>query len=184
MNDKILKENEINQLLKKLEERFDKHMYRHENVSWKSVEDRLFANKQILWTISQMEFTEGEPDLLVLDNKEFVYCDCSSESPKGRRSLCYDKMAWESRKENKPIGNAIDMAKAMGIEILTQDQYFEIQKIEDFDLKTSSWLLTPEPIRSKKGAIFGDKRYDQVFIYHNGAESYYAARGFRGLIRI
>lgn len=184
MEGKQLKDIDKNQLLTVLEERFKANMHRHLGVNWEQVTARIQNDKVKLWTIYQMEFTAGEPDVLLLDNSDLIYCDCSTESPKGRRSLCYDKKAWLGRKENKPIGNVMEMAQAMGVELLTQELYYQIQEFEDFDLKTSSWLLTPQAIRDKNGAIFGDKRYDHVFIYHNGAESYYAARGFRGMIRL
>lgn len=171
-------------LLITLKERFLQNTHRHPTVTWSEIESSILSNSTILPVLYQMEITEGEPDVLIFENQKLVYCDCSTESPKGRRSLCYDKIAWENRKDNKPIGNVIDMAQQIGITLLNESQYRAIQTIENFDIKTSSWLMTPESIRTKKGAIFGDKRYDHVFIYHNSAESYYAARGFRGFIYI
>ena len=170
-------------LIKILKYRFENNKNRHKNIEWIDIEKKLIQNSRVLNIISEMEKTSGEPDLIKLDNV-FVYCDCSAESPKDRRSLCYDQQALDSRKENKPKGNVIEMAKRIGIEILNQEQYKELQKVGEFDLKTSSWLKTPEKIRNMGGAIFGDRRYNEVFIYHNGAESYYAARGFRGFIKI
>lgn len=183
MKDKVLKSADAERLLTTLKERFIKNSHRHPNTEWSFVESILLNNPNKLWSVFEMENTEGEPDVILLNN-ELYYCDCSLESPKGRRSLCYDKEAWDSRKENKPTGNAIDMANRMGLELLDEGQYLQLQNIENFDLKTSSWLKTTESIRSKKGAIFGDKRYGRAFIYHNGAESYYAARGFRGIIKL
>lgn len=177
-----LTKTESDQFITLLQNRFEQNMHRHKDIKWTTVLDKLQANPEKLYTIMQMENTEGEPDIIILKDNILTYIDCSIESPKGRRSLCYDKSAWDSRKENKPPGNAVDMASTLGIEILNQEQYQQLQEFDDFDLKTSSWLLTPEGIRTKKGAIFGDKRYGHTFIYHNGAESYYAARGFRGMV--
>ncbi len=173
-------------LLAILEARFKKNMSRHIGISWDDVKSRLEADPIKLWSINEMEITGGEPDLIVIDGNagEYAYFDCSAETPKGRRSICYDREALDSRKENKPVNDALTMAKEMGIEILTEDQYRELQKHGKFDLKTSSWIKTPDSIRKLGGAVFCDRRYDTVFVYHNGAESYYAARGFRGLIRI
>ncbi len=164
--------------------RFSANMYRHKNVRWDNVFARLEANPTKLWSLDQMEATGGEPDVIGYDRKSgFVtFCDCSPESPAGRRSLCYDRDALESRKKHKPKDNALDVAAAIGIDILTEDQYRALQKIEPFDLKTSSWIYTPPEIRALGGALFCDRRYDTVFVYHNGAESYYAARGFRGTL--
>lgn len=174
------------ELLTILKSRFEKNMGRHTAMDWKSVETKLVANPSKLWSLNEMEKTGGEPDVVVFDKKSkfLVFCDCSTESPAGRRSFCYDKAALDSRKENKPKHSAMAMAEEMGIEILTEDQYRILQKLGKFDLKTSSWVLTPPEIRKLGGALFCDRRYDQVFVYHNGAESYYAARGFRGVINI
>ncbi len=169
-----------------LKDRFEKNMIRHKNLSWAKIQARLEAHDEKLCSLYEMEKTGGEPDVVVYDKKtdEYAFYDCSPESPKGRRSICYDREALESRKNYKPENNCIDMSAAMGIELLTQDQYFELQELGPFDLKTSSWLRTPPDIRALGGAIFGDFRYGKVFIYHNGADSYYAARGFRGSLRV
>lgn len=169
-----------------LKARFEKNMIRHEGLEWAEVQAKLEANSEKLWSLNEMEATGGEPDVVGYDIKtgEFIYVDCSPESPKGRRSVCYDWEALESRKEHKPENNAVDMAAAMGIELLTEEQYRELQKLGEFDTKTSSWVKTPDKIRKLGGALFCDRRYDTVFVYHNGAESYYAARGFRGLLRV
>ena len=169
-----------------LKARFEKNMNRHQDLEWAKVQAKLEANSEKLWSLSEMERTEGEPDVVGYDKKtdEYIFCDCSAESPKGRRSVCYDREALESRKQHKPDNSAIDMATDMGIEILTEEQYRELQKLGNFDLKTSSWVKTPDNIRKLGGAIFCDRRYDTVFVYHNGAESYYAARGFRGSLRV
>jgi hypothetical protein len=174
------------ELLKALKARFEKNMKRHEGLEWADVQAKLEANAEKLWSLSEMESTGGEPDVIGHDEVtgEYIFCDCSSESPKGRRSLCYDRQALESRKEHKPHSSAMDMAEAMGVELLTEEQYRELQKLGNFDMKTSSWVKTPANIRKLGGAIFCDRRYDTVFVYHNGAESYYAARGFRGLLRV
>lgn len=174
------------EILNALKARFDKNMSRHKGLAWTQMEARLAANPEKLWSLSEMEKTGGEPDVVGYDNKtgEYIFYDCSEESPKGRRSLCYDREALNSRKENKPANSALDMATAMGIELLTEAQYRELQKLRDFDTKTSSWVKTPPQIRKLGGALFCDRRYDTVFIYHNGAESYYAARGFRGWLRV
>ena len=173
-------------MLEVLQARFEKNVDRHEGLRWPQVRSRLEADGKKLWSLHEMERTGGEPDVIALDQQsgEFTFCDCSAESPKGRRSLCYDRRALDSRKENKPEGNAVDMAAAMGIELLTEKQYRELQKLGKFDTKTSSWVSTPSNIRSLGGALFCDRRYDAVFVYHNGAESYYAARGFRGWVRV
>ena len=173
-------------LINLLKVRFEKNMHRHKDLDWKSIEAKLKNAPEKLWTVNEMERTGGEPDVIGFDKKseEFIFCDCSTESPKDRRSFCYDCEALESRKKDKPKNNAIDVAKEFGAEILTQEEYFELQKLENFDMKTSSWLKTPAEIRKLGGAIFGDKRYNQVFIYHNGAESYYAARGFRCILKV
>src|SRR6266487_2694106 len=173
-------------LLRTLKARFEKNMNRHQGLQWTAVQARLEANPEKLWALHEMERTGGEPDVVGHDKKtgEYVFYDCSAESPKGRRSVCYDREALESRKENKPKDSALDMASAMGIELLTEEQYRELQKLGEFDTKTSSWVKTPSVIRKLGGALFCDRRYDTVFVYHNGAESYYAARGFRGSLRV
>lgn len=174
------------EVLSALKARFEKSMNRHKGLEWAQVQAKLKANAEKLWSLHEMERTGGEPDVVGHDKKagEYLFYDCSAESPKGRRSLCYDREALESRKENKAEGNAIDMATAIGIELLTEEQYRELQKLGNFDTKTSSWVKTPSPIRKLGGALFCDRRYDTVFLYHNGAESYYAARGFRGSLRV
>jgi hypothetical protein len=174
------------ELLKALEARFGKNMNRHKGLEWAKVQAKLENTSEKLWSLNEMERTGGEPDVVDHDKKtgEYIFYDCSAESPKGRRSLCYDREALESRKEHKPANNAIDMAAAIGIELLTEEQYRELQTLGNFDTKTSSWVKTPSDIRKLGGAIFCDRRYNTVFVYHNGAESYYAARGFRGSLRI
>ena len=185
-NKKELSPKRREELLKALKARFEKNMNRHKDLEWVQVQAKLEANAEKLWSLSEMERTGGEPDVVGHDKKtgEYIFYDCSAESPKDRRSLCYDREALDSRKEHKPKSNAMDMAAAMGIELLTEEQYRELQKLGNFDLKTSSWVKTPADIRKLGGAIFCDRRYDTVFVYHNGAESYYAARGFRGLLRV
>src|SRR5262245_38800392 len=182
---KELKSDQREELLGTLKARFEKNMNRHKGLEWAKVQAKLEANADKLRSLIEMERTGGEPDVIGQDKKtgEFIFYDCSAESPNGRRSFCYDREALDSRKENKPKNSAVDMATAMGIELLTEEQYRELQKIGQFDLKTSSWVKTPSDIRKLGGAIFCDRRYDTVFVYHNGAESYYAARGFRGLLR-
>ena len=174
------------ELLKTLEARFNTNMGRHADLEWAEVRAKLDANPEKLWAVNEMEITGGEPDVVGYDKStgEYIFYDCVAESPAGRRSLCYDREAWESRKENKPQTNAMDMAAAMGIELLTEEQYRKLQELGSFDTKTSSWVKTPADIRKLGGAIFCDRRYNHVFVYHNGAESYYAARGFRGSLRI
>ena len=174
------------ELLKTLKARYEKNLDRHQGYEWANVQTRLEANPEKLWSLNEMEKTGGEPDVVGHDKKtgEYIFFDCSAESPKDRRSLCYDREALDSRKENKPKNSALDMAAAIGIEILTEEQYRELQKLGNFDTKTSSWVKTPVEIRKLGGAIFCDRRYDHVFTYHNGAESYYAARGFRGWLRV
>jgi hypothetical protein len=169
-----------------LKARFEKNLNRHKDLKWDKVLARLQANNEKLWSLNEMERTGGEPDVIGYDKKtnEYIFYDCSAESPDGRRSLCYDREALESRKEFKPKNNVIDMAAEMGIELLTEEQYRELQKLGNFDLKTSSWVKTPDDIRKLGGAIFCDRRYNTVFVYHNGADSYYAARGFRGLLKV
>ena len=174
------------ELLRTLKGRFEKNMDRHKDLASAKVQAKLEGNAEKLSSLNEMERTGGEPDVVAYDKKtgEYIFYDCSEESPKGRRSLCYDREALESRKEHKPKNSAVDMATAMGIELLTEEQYRELQKLGDFDLKTSSWVKTPSAIRKLGGAVFCDRRYDAVFLYHNGAESYYAARGFRGSLRV
>jgi len=174
------------ELLRTLKARFEKNMNRHKGLEWPKVQARLEANTEKLWSLNEMESTGGEPDVVGQDKKtgEYIFHDCSAESPKGRRSVCYDREALDSRKEHKPANSAIDMAAAIGIELLTEAQYRELQKLGKFDTKTSSWIVTPADIRKLGGALFADYRYGNVFVYHNGAESYYAARGFRGSLRI
>ena len=174
------------ELLRALKARFDKNMNRHKGLAWPKIQAKLEASTGKLWSLSEMERTGGEPDVVDHDKKtgEYIFYDCSAESPNGRRSLCYDREALEARKEHKPKDNAIDMAAAMGIELLSEDQYRDLQKLGKFDAKTSSWVKTPSDIRKLGGAIFCDRRYDYVFVYHNGADSYYAARGFRGSLRV
>ena len=174
------------ELLQILKKRFEKNMNRHKGLDWEKVLARLAGNSEKLWSLHEMERTGGEPDVVGQDKSsgEYVFYDCSAESPKGRRSCCYDRAALDARKENKPATNALDMAAEMGIELLTEEQYRELQKLGEFDTKTSSWVSTPSAIRKLGGALFCDRRYDTVFLYHNGAESYYAARGFRGSVRI
>ncbi|AKJ30159.1 hypothetical protein AAW51_3468 [Caldimonas brevitalea] len=166
--------------------RFEKNMHRHKGVAWADVEAKLESNPSALKSLRAMEETGGEPDVIGLKGEagHFTFCDCSVESPTGRRSVCYDREALDSRKENKPHGSAVEMAAAMGIELLTEEQYRELQKLVECDMKTSSWISTPADVRSLGGALFCDRRYGRVFVYHNGAQSYYAARGFRGLLRV
>ena len=183
---KELSPKQLEELVRTLKARFDKNMIRHKGLEWAKVEAKLEAGAQKLWSLNAMEETGGEPDVVGHDKKtgEFIFYDCSAESPKGRRSVCYDHEALEKRKEHKPEDSAINMADEMGIEILTEEQYRELQKFGEFDTKTSSWVKTPSLIRRLGGAVFCDRRYDTVFLYHNGADSYYAARGFRGLLRV
>jgi hypothetical protein len=169
-----------------LKKRFEKNQGRHKGINWNTVEEKLKSNPAKMSAIREMENTGGEPDVIGQDKKtgEFIFCDCSAESPSGRRSLCYDKESLDARKENKPANNVIDMAASMGVDLLTEEQYRALQQLGKFDMKTSSWLQTPPAIRKEGGAIFGDFRYGQVFVYHNGAQSYYAARGFRGCVKV
>lgn len=185
-NNKELSLEQRENLLNVLKGRFEKNMNRHEGLEWADVQETLEANSQKLWSLNEMEGTGGEPDVIGYDEKkgEYIFFDCSAESPKGRRSVCYDREALEARKNHKPDNNAMDMAAAMGIEIINEEQYRELQKLGNFDMKTSSWVQTPANIRKLGGAIFCDRRYDTVFVYHNGADSYYAARGFRGSLRV
>lgn len=173
-------------LKKILKERFEKNMNRHKDLVWDTIETKLKTNSEKLWSLNEMERTGGEPDIIGYDNKrdEYIFYDCSAESPVGRRNVCYDREALDSRKEFKPADTALDMAAVMGIEVLNEEQYRELQKLGNFDTKTSSWLKTPYEIRKLGGAIFGDRRYNHVFVYHNGASSYYKVRGFRGLLRV
>lgn len=183
---KELSQKQHDELLNTLKNRFDKNMHRHKGIEWSNVQAKLEKNIEKLWSLYQMEITEGEPDVVAYDQKtgEFIFYDCAAESPKGRRSICYDKQALDARKENKPKDSAVNMASFMGIELLTEEEYKILQKLGDFDVKTSSWVKTPAEIRKLGGAIFCDKRYNTVFTYHNGAESYYAARAFRGFLRV
>jgi hypothetical protein len=185
-NERQLSAAQRDELLTALKARFDKNMKRHEGLQWPKVEAKLNADNEKLWSLNEMERTGGEPDVIGYDKKtgEYIFYDCAAESPKGRRSLCYDRAALDARKEHKPENNAIEMAAALGIELLTEEQYRELQKLGNFDTKTSSWVKTPPAIRKLGGAIFCDRRYDHVFVYHNGADSYYAARGFRGSLRV
>lgn len=185
MSKKKLSPEQSDELLKVLQKRFEKNMNRHKNFDWNKIQSKLEANPEKLWSLNEMEETEGEPDVVDYDKKtdEYIFFDCSPESPK-RRSLCYDYQAWEARKANKPESNVIDKATEMGIEVLSEEQYRQLQELGKFDLKTSSWVKTPENIRQLGGAIFCDRRYNTVFMYHNGADSYYAARGFRGCLRV
>jgi len=174
------------ELLKVLRTRFEKNMKRHKGLEWAKVQANLEINTEKLWSLNEMEYTGGEPDVVGHDKKtgEYIFYDCSAESPRGRRSICYDHEALESRKEHKPENSAIEMAADMGIELLTEEQYRELQQLGAFDTKTSSWIITPADIRELDGALFCDRRYNTVFVYHNGADSYYAARGFRGALRV
>jgi hypothetical protein len=183
---KLLSQVQREELLNALKARFEKNMNRHKGLEWAKVKAKLDANAEKLWSLYEMEKTGGEPDVVGHDNKsdEYIFYDCSAESPEGRRNVCYDREALESRKEHKPKDNAIDMAAAMGIELLTEEQYREFQKLGNFDTKTSSWVKTPSDIRKLGGALFADRRYDSVFVYHNGAQSYYGVRAFRGLLRV
>ncbi|MCZ2260200.1 DUF4256 domain-containing protein [Sporosarcina sp. G11-34] len=185
-SNKELSQEQSEELFSTLKARFEKNMNRHEGLEWAKVQEKLEAHTEKLWTLNEMEITGGEPDVVGYDvtKEEYTFYDCSAESPKGRRSVCYDLEALESRKKHKPENNALDMATDMGIEILTEEQYRELQKLGNFDMKTSSWVQTPAHIRKLGGAVFCDYRYDTVFVYHNGAESYYAARGFRGSLKV
>ncbi len=186
MTSGTLSKKQRDELLEALKARFEKNMNRHKGLEWAPVQAKLEANPEKLGSLNEMEETGGEPDVVGHDKKtdEYIFYDCAAESPKGRRSICYDREALDSRKENKPRDNALGMAMAMGIELLTEEQYRELQKLGKFDAKTSSWVQTPSAIRKLGGALFCDRRFDTVFLYHNGAESYYAARGFRGWLRV
>lgn len=183
---KVFSEKQQEEFITLLKGRFKKNMQRHTGIEWESVEVKLYASPDKLWSLQQMESTDGEPDVIGFDKKtgEYIFCDCAAESPKGRRSVCYDRDGLDSRKEFKPADNAVDMCERMGIEMLTEETYMALQAVGNFDSKTSSWLQTPADIRKLGGAIFGDYRYGKVFVYHNGAQSYYASRGFRGLLRL
>ena len=186
MSNRSVSKKQHEDLLRALKARFEKNMNRHKGLEWVKVQAKLEANAEKLWSLSEMETTGGEPDVVGHDKKtgEYVFFDCSAESPKDRRSFCYDREALDSRKEHKPKNSAMDMAAAMGIELLTEEEYRELQKLGEFDAKTSSWVKTPPAVRELGGALFCDRRFGRVFVYHNGAESYYAARGFRGLLRV
>jgi len=186
MAKKVLSPKQSAELMGVLKARFEKNMNRHKGLEWTNVQSKLEGDPEKLWSINEMEQSGGEPDVVGYEKKsgQFIIYDCAAESPKGRRSLCYDRQALESRKEHKPANSAIDIAAAIGIEILTEEEYRELQKLGAFDLKTSSWVKTPTNIRALGGALYCDRRYDTVFVYHNGAESYYAVRGFRGSIRL
>jgi hypothetical protein len=185
-NKKAMTPQQREELISALKARFEKNMTRHKGFEWANIHAKLKTNTEKLWSLNEMETTGGEPDVVGFDEKtgEFIFYDCSAESPKGRRSVCYDMEALKARKEYKPKNNAMDMAAAMGIELLTEEQYLELQKLGKFDSKTSSWIKTPASIRKLGGALFCDHRYDTTFVYHNGADSYYAARGFRGSLRL
>ena len=186
MSKKELSPEDREEFFTELEERFEKNMNRHKGIEWGKVQAKLEADPKKLWSLTEMNRTGGEPDVVAFDKKtgEYTFYDCSAESPKGRRSLCYDREALDARKENKPENSVIDMAAAMGIEVLTEEEYFELQKLGNFDAKTSSWLKTPSDIRKLGGAISGDFRFGRAFVFHNGADSYYAARGFRASLRV
>lgn len=183
---KELSPDQREELLRALKARFEKNMNRHKGLEWNKVQAKLEGNPDKLWSLNEMESTGGEPDVVGHDRKtgEYIFYDCSAESPKGRRSVCYDREALDSRKEHKPKNSAMDVAEAMGVELLTEEQYRALQQLGEFDLKTSSWVITPSDIRKLGGALFCDRRYNNVFVYHNGAESYYAARAFRGSLRV
>jgi hypothetical protein len=186
ISEKKLSQEQSEELLNVLKARFEKNMHRHENLEWAEVQAKLEGDAEKLWSLNEMERTGGEPDVIGFNKKKdaYMFCDCSPESPKGRRSVCYDREALESRKKHKPENSAIDMAASMGVELLTEEQYRALQKLEHFDKKTSSWVQTPDDIRKLGGALFCDYRFGHVFVYHNGAESYYAARGFRGSLMV
>lgn len=186
MSKKKLSPDHREELLAELRKRFEKNMNRHKGIEWADVQAKLDVNPEKLWSLAEMERTGGEPDVVGFDKTagEYRFVDCSAESPKGRRSLCYDRRAWESRKEHKPEGNAVDAAAAMGVELLTEEETRDLQKLGNFDTKTSSWVKTPEDFRDLGGALFCDRRFGRVFVYCNGAESYYAARGWRGSLRV
>jgi hypothetical protein len=186
MADQALSKKQRDELLKALQDRFEKNMNRHQGIEWAKIQAKLEANPEKLRSLHEMEKTGGEPDVVGYDKKtgEYIFYDCAAESPKGRRSLCYDREALDSRKENKPRNSALDMAAAMGVEVLTEEQYRELQRLAPFDTKTSSWVKTPSEVRELGGGLFCDRRFNMVFLYHNGADSYYAARGFRGSLKV
>ncbi len=186
MTKKQLTSKQIDMLLELLKNRFEKNIHRHKEIDWANVRAKLIKSPDKLWTLQEMENTGGEPDVIAYDQQkdEYLFVDCSAETPKGRRSLCYDREALESRKDHPPKNSAIDLVQEIGAELLTEEQYHQLQQLGEFDLKTSSWLATPEEIRKLGGALFADRRYGRVFIYHNGAQSYYAARGFRCCLRV
>ena len=185
-NNKQLSKIQIEEIINILKSRFENNMIRHQEINWEHVQSKLETNIEKLWSLNQMEKTGGEPDVVGYDNKtnELIFFDCSPESPTGRRNICYDREALEARKKFKPDNNALDLASDMGIELLSEDQYRELQKLGEFDRKTSSWIKTPEKVRKLGGALFCDRRYDTVFVYHNGADSYYGVRGFRGFLKV
>lgn len=185
-NKRKLSEEQQDELLHSLKTRFEKNKNRHKGIDWAKIQAKLEAHQEKLWSLGEMETSGGEPDVVGFDKKtgEYIFCDCSAETPKGRRSLCYDRKALDSRKENKPKDSAMDMAATMGIDMLTEEQYRDLQKLGTFDAKSSSWIITPPEIRKLGGALFCDFRFNTVFVYHNGAESYYAVRGFRGSLRV
>jgi hypothetical protein len=185
-SDRKLSPEEAEELLKTLKTRFDKNKKRHEGIDWEDVQAKLEANPEKLWSLNEMEMTEGEPDVVGFDEDkgEYLFCDCSPESPKGRRSICYDRQALDSRKAYKPENSVMDMVTEMGVELMSEEEYRQLQELGNFDTKTSSWVKTPPEIRKLGGAIFCDRRYNKVFMYHNGADSYYAARGFRAVLRV
>lgn len=185
-SNKKLSPEQQTELITVLKTRFEKNKNRHDGIEWPKVQAKLEANPEKLWSLGEMERTEGEPDVIGFDSKtgEYIFCDCSAESPKGRRSVCFDREALNARKEHKPQNSAMDLAKEMGIEILSEEEYRNLQQLGNFDLKTSSWVQTPSDIRKLGGALFCDRRYNTVFLYHNGADSYYAARAFRGLLKV
>ncbi len=181
-----LSQEEHDELLKLLKARFEKNIGRHKDLDWVKIQTRLKENVEKLWSLNEMEISGGEPDVIGYDNatSEYIFCDCSAETPKGRRNLCYDREALDSRKEYKPVNSAVDVATEMGINLLTEEEYRNLQQLGSFDTKTSSWIVTPPAIRKLGGALFADRRYNHVFVYHNGAESYYSVRGFRGSLRV
>jgi len=181
-----LKQNQAEKILEVLKERFEKNLNRHKGIKWADIQKKLLSKPAILWTLNEMEKTGGEPDVISIDKKKgvFVFCDCSAQTPAGRINVCYDKEALNSRKQFKPKNNAVDMAADMGIELLTEEEYMALQKLGEFDTKTSSWIKTPDEVRKLGGALFMDNRFGRVFVYHNGAESYYSVRGFRGIVRV
>ena len=184
INKKSISKERRDELLGTVKSRFEKNMVRHSGVEWVDIRSKLEGDPAKLWALSEMERTGGEPDVVIMKTGEFAIIDCSTETPTGRRNICYDREALETRKKFKPKDNAMDMATAMGIELLNEEQYRQLQELGNFDTKTSSWLMTPEPIRKLGGALFADRRYNRVFVFHNGADSYYSSRGFRGLLRV